>query len=478
MSESKYFSRNLEEQNNLHATATLLGTVLVYTLVYICNELGIFYVEAWNMRISEIIMLTFSVIPFCVLRKMRDKAKPSIKMYLMICILIITFVALVFLNFHALLMIAYPLLIATHYHSKSVNRLAFVGTLIIVATAPVIAYKIGTLDYSFFAWMLCAVEPGLREHFPILRDLVTAPEIAPAEGILLFIAFPNALILTGFGIVAFKVRNDRSLAQKDWMDEVEGLTLEKTQAEEIAEAKSQFLSSVSHEIRTPVNAILGMNSAIQRESSNSNVISYTEDIDSAGKLLLRLVNDLMDYSKLEAAKMQLVLGDYSVSELAYSCYNLVNKRAIDKNLKLVLKMDEGMPSVLHGDVRRIEQIITNLLDNAIKYTQKGRITFSMFAMNRGVDEINMVIRVSDTGIGIKEEDIPKIFNAFEKKANDETSMANVGIGLAITDKLVNMMSGTIDVKSEYEKGSLFTVTIPQKVVDASPVGALVQSKLK
>lgn len=246
---------------------------------------------------------------------------------------------------------------------------------------------------------------------------------------------------------------------------------EKRQAEFTADIKSQFLATMSHEIRTPINAVLGMNEAILRESKESNVIGYATDVDQAGRLLLSLINDILDFSKLDSGKMELVPVEYSLKSLVTSCYNLVEKRALEKNLKFVIDVDENLPSELCGDEVRIQQIITNLLTNAIKYTKEGRVGLKIYGEAASEDRINLKIHVSDTGIGIKQEDIGKLFNPFSRvDQKNNINIQGTGLGLAITKQLVTAMNGQISVVSTYGSGSVFTVSLPQTIVNSKAVG--------
>lgn len=259
------------------------------------------------------------------------------------------------------------------------------------------------------------------------------------------------IVADGFGFV-FKLESDKRKAL---------LT---------AEIKSQFLATMSHEIRTPINAVLGMNEIILRDSSEENIRNYAADIDGAGKLLLSIVNDILDFSKLESGKMDIVMADYNVGELLRGCLQMVEKRAKDKNLSMDVSVDPQVPAVLSGDRVRIQQIVTNLLTNAVKYTPEGKVGVAVSAQTEN-GTAKLKIAVSDTGTGIKSENIANLFNNFERL--DLCKNANIegtGLGLAITDKLIKLMDGEINVESEYGKGSVFTVIIPQKIVGNGILG--------
>lgn len=246
---------------------------------------------------------------------------------------------------------------------------------------------------------------------------------------------------------------------------------EKTVAIMASEAKMNFLATMSHEIRTPINAVLGMNEAIRRESSEENIKSYADDVDTAGNLLLTLINDILDFSKLEAGKMTLVNAPYQTVDVANFCVEMIQHKAVDKGLSVETDINKDLPCALFGDEIRIKQIIINLLNNAVKYTEKGKVTFKMDFDPISESKIMLKVTIKDTGRGIKQEDIGKLFSAFtrvDEKKNQK--IEGTGLGLVIVSKFVDLMDGTIDVQSTYGKGSVFTVKIPVKVSDSTPVG--------
>ena len=249
---------------------------------------------------------------------------------------------------------------------------------------------------------------------------------------------------------------------------------EKKVAIAASESKARFLANMSHEIRTPINTVIGMNEMILRENKDDTIKEYAINIKSASQMLLGLINDVLDTSKIEAGKLQLVENDYSLASMINDVVLGIKVRAEEKKLKLLLEIDESMPSVLKGDEIRIKQILNNLLSNAVKYTEKGSITFSA----KGVRDDNgfaLKLSVIDTGIGIRKEDMEKLFDSFlrlELKKN--RNIEGTGLGLSITKQLVDQMHGTMDVESEHGKGSCFSVQIPQQIIDDKAMGNLQQ----
>ena len=237
-------------------------------------------------------------------------------------------------------------------------------------------------------------------------------------------------------------------------------------------AKSQFFSSVSHEIRTPINAVLGMNEMILRECTDESLLSYAASIQASGRTLLSLVNDVLDISKIESGKMRIMPVEYEPGELISDLWGMSYLRAQEKDLSIHFSLDESLPKVLFGDDVRIKQILMNLLSNALKYTHTGGIELHASYISEGSDSLSLVISVKDTGIGIRKEDLNRMFESFQRL--DEIRNRNIegsGLGMTITLSLLKQMGGTMQVDSEYNKGSTFTVTIPQKVIDHAPTGS-------
>lgn len=236
-------------------------------------------------------------------------------------------------------------------------------------------------------------------------------------------------------------------------------------------ARDIFLANMSHELRMPINTILGLNELILRESQEETIKEYARDIRQAGNVLLTLVSDILDFSKLEADRLDLNEGIYDVSSLLNDLINSVSVPLRRKRLDLKLEIAQDMPYKLQGDEIHIRQIISNLLSNAVKFTEKGRVTLYFQWKEITEDEIELNVIVKDTGIGIKEEDIPKLFRAFQRMDSTARSKNDrTGLGLAITKRLVEMMGGELSVQSVYGKGSAFSFHIRQKVVDRSPLG--------
>ena len=240
-----------------------------------------------------------------------------------------------------------------------------------------------------------------------------------------------------------------------------------------SEAKSVFLSNMSHEIRTPINAVLGMNEMILRESREPGTIEYAENVRNAGNTLLGLVNDILDFSKIEAGKMDIIPVDYDLSSVLNDLVTMIQTRADDKGLKLEVKVDPDIPVELHGDEIRVKQVATNILTNAVKYTEKGTVTLDVGyeKLPEADGMIGLRFSISDTGIGIKKEDMAKLFTAFDRiEEQRNRTIEGTGLGMNITQRLLSMMGSELKVQSEYGKGSTFSFTVKQGVVSDHRIG--------
>jgi len=249
------------------------------------------------------------------------------------------------------------------------------------------------------------------------------------------------------------------------------LRREKMIADTANRAKSDFLANMSHEIRTPINAVLGMNEMILRECQDERIREYAFNAQSAGQNLLSIINDILDMSKIEAGKMEIINGRYRLNAVLTDVVNMIQIKAENKKLAFHVEVDETIPDRLLGDEVRIRQIIVNLLNNAVKYTNSGSVRMKVEKELASEEKIILKVSIRDTGIGIKEEDQGKLFRNFERL--DQIKNRNIegtGLGLAITGKMVELMEGRIEVESVYGEGSTFTVYLPQVVRGPEQIG--------
>ena len=236
-----------------------------------------------------------------------------------------------------------------------------------------------------------------------------------------------------------------------------------------ANMKSDFLANMSHEIRTPMNAVIGMAEMALREDLPPAARGYVHQIKTAGKTLLTIINDVLDFSKIESGKMAIVETDYEPMSMINDVANIIVTRLEDKNVELILDISPTLPNILQGDSTRIKQVLLNLANNAAKFTMEGHIILKVYFTQTEDKKIELHVSVEDTGIGIKEEDINKLFTSFlQLDSKRNRNIEGTGLGLAISEHLLHLMNGRISVESEYEKGSIFSFTVPQEIIDATP----------
>lgn len=236
-----------------------------------------------------------------------------------------------------------------------------------------------------------------------------------------------------------------------------------------ANMKSDFLANMSHEIRTPMNAVIGMAEMALREELPPAARDYINQIKSSGKALLTIINDILDFSKIDSGKMDINVVEYEPMSIISDISNMILTRIGEKNVELILDIAPNIPNVLYGDNIRIKQIILNIANNAVKFTQEGRVLVKMDYERVTEDKLELLISVKDTGIGIKKEDIGKLFHSFQQvDSKRNRNIEGTGLGLAISKRLLELMGGGIQVESEYGKGSTFSFHLPQKIVDDQP----------
>lgn len=277
--------------------------------------------------------------------------------------------------------------------------------------------------------------------------------------------YPSLLLLT-FAMVVDAFIMYFTIENPD-VKMLEEVLISKEHAERANAAKTDFLSSMSHEIRTPLNAIVGFSEAIKEEETLEAAKEDAKDIITASQTLLELVNGILDISKIEANKMEIINGEYSLKEVCEDLTKLARTRIGEKDLLINLNIAKDIPDVLYGDKSKMKEILMNILTNAVKYTDKGYVNFDLNCINKS-GYSSLIISIEDTGRGIKPDKIDKLFNKFERlEEYRNTTIEGTGLGLAITKKLVEMLDGKIVVQSVYGSGSKFTVYLKQKICDKS-----------
>ena len=275
-----------------------------------------------------------------------------------------------------------------------------------------------------------------------------------------------AIILLNLGIYLTTENPDAVL--------VELLAKETKRADVANQAKTDFLAKMSHEIRTPINAVLGMNEVILRESKEEHIRGYAKDVEGAANSLLSIINDILDITKIEAGKVEIIPVEYDFSSIVHDVSNMISFKARAKSLDFKLNIDENIPNGLLGDDVRIRQILVNILNNAVKYTHEGSVALNIRLLPcEEKDYVKLAFSVKDTGIGIKEEDIPKLYEPFERiEEKRNRGIEGTGLGMNITMQLLSLMGSSLKVESVYGEGSTFSFVLTQEVVDAAPIGDL------
>ena len=303
--------------------------------------------------------------------------------------------------------------------------------------------------------IIARVKMAAREHINMeINDRIFTPDI-------------NTLYKDGAKIGELYVLADDTDHFR-YMDE---LKKQKEIADNANKAKSSFLANMSHEIRTPINAVIGMDEMIIRESREKQTVAYANDIMSASRTLLSLINDILDFSKVEEGRLEIIPTQYEVGSLVNDLVNMIRERASKKGLAFNVKVDESIPHLLMGDEIRLKQCAMNVLTNAVKYTEKGSVTFELTKEEAPEGATTLVFTVTDTGIGMKEEDIEKLFSPFtriEEKRN--RSIEGTGLGMSITKQLLDLMGSRLEVKSVYGEGSVFAFRVVQQIISAEPIG--------
>lgn len=255
---------------------------------------------------------------------------------------------------------------------------------------------------------------------------------------------------------------------------------QKEEIEKLSNSKEKFFASMSHELRTPINSIVGLNEMILRNADNPKVQEYAEDIRQVSRMLLNLVNDILDFSQIEMKQMEIMENPYDTREMFQEAVDMMSVRMQEKGLEFQVEIDDKLPRKLIGDKKRLQQILLNILTNAVKYTKEGSVTLTAYGEEVAEDEMKLIFSVSDTGVGIKKEDLEFLYDIFKRVGNSASSqIEGSGLGLSITKQLVSLMGGEIKVDSIYTKGATFTVIVTQNVEDATPIGnATIEAKEK
>jgi len=441
----------------------IYGAMIITALTHLFAEQGALYtlthvdtVPAWiNRGIHQIFLLLFLVIFYevylYILAMITDEAKEPIKKSNLI---LVPFV----------LSTIGVLLLPIHYRHEEAASYSY-GPGIVVIYVSVYILAITAVSYMV----------RFRKIIPQKKKKAIAISLICEVGVGVYQFFNPTHLLSSVGVTLLCIGFYLTVESPDNVL-IELLLDEKKKVEEAREeavmanqAKGRFLAQMSHEIRTPINAILGMNEIILRESKDENILEYAEDINGAGQLLLSIVNEILDLSKIESGKMEIVEADYNLSKLVADLTAMISLKAQSKNIIFNVNIDKTLPVNLYGDDVRIRQILTNLLSNAIKYTKEGTVELNIKGEAQD-NKLTLCCSVTDTGIGIKEEHIAHLFDEYQRIEEDSNHhIEGTGLGLNITMRLLDLMGSKLQVKSEYGKGSEFFFELEQVVRDSTTI---------
>ena len=453
-----------EQTANKYVLRCFSISMLIYTIAYILNLLNIFIVDQKIFSIGYWSSLAVYLIATILVRK-TPLSNAKTKYLLLFEVMVVYTIMEMFLTYHLVVLSVLPFLYAILYSSKQVMRYVYGLTVVSQLFVVYGGYFFGLCDAN----MALLTTSSLQSYNVDGVFALTTINPNPIVTVGLYYFAPRCLIYIAFMVVCNSIYNivSGSLEKAQLTSELEQAKLA---AEKANRAKSDFLTKMSHEIRTPINGVIGINEMILRESKEAETKKYAMDIKNSANALLSIINQILDSSKIESGKMEIIEDRYYVGKVLNDLYNIISVKANDKGLKLVFDIDASIPSELFGDDVRIRQILMNLLTNAVKYTPEGTVTL---AVKGSVKEENVILycSVKDTGIGIKEEDIEKLSDEYQRIEEERNRyIEGTGLGVMITVQLLKLMNSELKVKSEYGVGSEFSFALEQKIINDEPLG--------
>lgn len=467
------YIKDREHIANTYVMQCFSVTMVVFTAAFVLNLLGIFIIEQRLMMSAYIPSLVLYLI-ICVVEKCMASSNWFKKYLILFSIISVFTIAGVFITYHVVLVTLLPFLFATLYSSKRVMWYVCVTTVVSTIVIVFGGYYFGLCDAN----MALLTAESLRSYMsPEGEFMLKQINQNPTVNLLLFFVMPRCLIYWAYMVVCNNIYRiiSESTERARLSEELE---IAKTEAENANRAKSKFLARVSHEIRTPINAVIGLNEVILRESNEEHIRKYAADVKDSSVVLLNIINELLDSSKIEAGKLELVIGNYEIGSLLNDVYNMICVKAKEKGLGLEFDVDASIPCAYLGDDKRIRQILLNLLSNAVKYTEKGKVTLSV-TCRREAENAVLCFCIKDTGIGIREKDIDRLYDAFERFDTERNrDVEGTGLGMNISQQFLKLMGSELQIRSEYEKGTEFSFELVQEVVNDQPLGNFREKLIK
>ncbi len=461
-----------ETISNLYVMKCFSLTMLIYSLAFLLNVLGIFVIDQKVIAGGYIPSLLIYLAMNLVMKKVSLEDE-RVKYVLLTIIIFVCTIMGITITYHVVLAPLLPFLYATLYSSKPMIRYVYITSVFSTILIVYGGYYFGLCDANMALLTTTTMENYVENGAFALTQINPNPAVT----LMIYFVLPRCLMYIAFVSVCdsiFKIVSG-SIERAKLTDE---LAKAKEEAEKSNLAKTRFLARMSHEIRTPINAILGMNEMILRESKADSVKGYARDVKESSVILLNIVDEILDSSKIESGQMEIVTVDYKLGTLLNDLYNMCRMKAGEKNLKLIFDVDAEMPGEYHGDDKRIRQVLINLLTNALKYTDHGSVTLKVSYQAEG-EEACLHFSVKDTGIGIKPEDIEKLYEEFKRvDIARNRYVQGTGLGIPIVRQFLNLMGSELQIQSEYEKGSEFSFSIRQGIVDRTPLGNFREKYMK